>query len=240
MKFRSSQLGEIIRKPKARKPITGELFLRELHWNTISNSQKTVTSKYFENGNLNEQAGLQMLQDALYPGKFVTKYPAEEVLENDYVRGHPDCVAPDGILYDIKNAYEKSTFDKAELSWNYKWQIKSYLWLTGKKHGRLMYCLNDLPDHLLVKEKQSAFYKGGFISEDQPGYIEECENIERYFDYSKLDLFERFKIWDVFLTEDDVKIMIESCKTANEVLKSFYKERTELIETNKKLRLQNG
>jgi len=36
MKFRASQIGKIIRKPKARKKITGESYLRELFIDQIT------------------------------------------------------------------------------------------------------------------------------------------------------------------------------------------------------------
>src|SRR5690625_2903103 len=235
MKFRASQVGKIIRKPKARKKITGESYLRELFIDQITSTHKEIGSKYFDNGNMNEQAGLQLLQDTLYPKKFVSKYPSDKVLENEWVTGHPDCVAPDGILYDIKNAYIIDTFYNASFTWKYQWQIKSYLWLTGKKHGRLFYCLNDLPEKLLNDEKRKLFYSGGYDSEEQTEYKEACKKLEKRFKCGHLSPYERFKVWDVYLSTEDIETIKNSVKTANEVLNNMEEERQELIIKNKKL-----
>ena len=153
-KFRCSALGNII--SKSGKMTQGvQTYLQEIFIEETTGIRKQVSSKYFDKGNLCEQNAMQILQEALYPNSFVRAFKTK--LSNDFVQGTLDVDMPD-YLYDIKNAYDRFTFGKAECSWDYEWQVKAYLWLKGKTKGRLFYTLCDMPEELIQEEEIKLFY----------------------------------------------------------------------------------
>jgi hypothetical protein len=58
---------------------------------------------------------------------------------NDFITGMADAVSE--IIDDTKCSYDMDSFDNAELSHLYQWQIKGYCFGYGKTEGSVDYCL---------------------------------------------------------------------------------------------------
>lgn len=77
--------------------------------------------------------------------------------ENDYVHGTPDIVLPDSVE-DIKCSQNLRTFFTSELTKDYEYQLRAYMWLTGTKTARLIYCMMPDPAWMIGSKFNQVFY----------------------------------------------------------------------------------
>jgi len=145
---------------------------------------RLLHNKFLDKGNLCEEDSLGVL--SLVDGSFYKKN--DKLLENDWIKGTPDN--NQGIIRDTKSNWDMESFDKAELSNIYQWQIKGYCWLDKKTKGELDYCLVNNPLHQIVNEKQRVWYAMGTPDNDDERWIEAAQQIERnmIFDIPKFKL----------------------------------------------------
>jgi len=231
--FRCSAIGKIISK-SGKLTEGNKTYLQECFIGEINDIRKDISSKYFDKGNLCEQDAMQILQDALYPKIFVKSFKKQ--LFNEFIHGTPDVVMPD-YLYDIKNAYDRFTFANAEKTWEYEWQIKAYLWLTGKEKGRLFYVLCNMPNELIEDEERKLFYshRPKFISTEQKEYIEACEELRKKLDFTQMAIHERFKLWEIEITDPDIETMQTAVINGRNYLKQLHEEQLDLYARNLEL-----
>lgn len=133
--------------------------------------RENVTTDEMKKGLLCEQDSMQLVQDVL-GGEFRTKNTV--TFKNDYCVGTPDIVLKnEDFDEDIKTSYNLRTFFEAEFKKgnNYWWQGQDYMWLTGKKNYRLIYCLVPTPDSIILEEKKRVWFKFD-CDETNPDYIE--------------------------------------------------------------------
>lgn len=230
--FRCSALGKIISK-SGKLTQTNLTYIQECFIGDIHNVRKEIGSKYFEKGVFCEEDGISLLNNTLYKGRLLVKN--KERKHNGWIHGEADNIAPDAIVYDIKNAYDRFTFGKADLSHEYEWQLKGYCFLWGLKAARLFYCLNNMPDHLLVDEERKLFYKGGYLTYESPEYLKACEELRAFHNYDKMELWERFKVWDVNYAEEDEKKIKSAVAEARKVMNDLYDQHLNTISRNKSL-----
>lgn len=230
--FRCSALGNIV--TKSGKITEGaQTHLKEVFIGELYGVKKEAYGKALEKGVATEQDGLKMLNDTLYPGRFVAK--VQNGFENDFIKGTPDAIM-DGIVYDIKNAYDRFTFGKAELSHLYEWQIKGYCYLTGHTSGRIFYCLNNMPDHMISEEERSMFYKlRKWVTMDDPDYLKACDELRAAHSYDMIPIAERFKLFPVEFTTEDKERIEAAVAQARKHLNGLWKEHQEEITGNLEL-----
>lgn len=229
--FRSHQFGKIV-GASGKMTDGNKTYLRELFAGAVNNTRKQVSSKYFEKGLFEEESGITLLNQTLYKGKLVTKN--KERRNNGWIQGECDTVK-DGIVYDIKNAWDVFTFENADLSHEYKWQLKCYMWLWELEDARLFYCLNNTPDHLFESEARKLFYSGNYISEESPEYIEAYNELKKHHIHDHKPLEERFKLWDVKLEDGDIEKMQVAITNARIYLNELRAKRQEQINANRVL-----
>ena len=230
-KFRCSELGKII--SKSGKFTDGiKTHLEELFNAEVYKVRKEISSKYFEKGLFEEESGITLLNQTLYPKSIIVKN--KERKANDWIQGEADCIK-DGIVYDIKNAWDKFTFAKAELSHDYTYQLIGYMWLWELDNARLFYCLNNTPEHIIESEARSMFYKGNFTSQDSEEYKEAHENLKAKHIHDNLPLEERFKIWDIKRDDAIIEQIKLSITAARNYMNELYIAREESLQRNRKL-----
>ena len=144
--------------------------------------RKLIFNKYVEKGNINEEDSLDLYSQV----DGVSYWKNDEFFDNGYVCGTPDNVTED-FIRDIKSNYEFDTFQKAEITSLYSWQIKSYLWLTNKTKGELCYALVNSPAHRIEAERKSLWFSMGMPDETEDRWIEAASQLERnhIFDIAK-------------------------------------------------------
>jgi len=205
-KVRCSSLGKICAAKGFAK--TGESVVIESLMNDIYERKEEISSKYLDKGNICEQESIDMLNQML--GRNITKNI--ERFENDYVSGEPDYIVPEIKVIDVKNSYSHVTYPlfETELDYNYKWQIKGYMWLLGLKKGAVCYFLNDMPENLIERECWNKARKLGLDEISEELYNE----VKAFYTYSHLPLHLRYKRFDVELTDADIEFMKLNCQKA--------------------------
>jgi hypothetical protein len=230
--FRCSALGNIW--SDSGKIIVGnETFLKELFISEIEGIRKEITSRYFEKGKYTEEDGISLLNDSIYKDSLIIKN--KERKRNGWIHGEADCIAPDEIVYDIKNAWDRFTFSKACLTPIYEWQLRGYMWLWDLKHSRLFYCLNNMPEHLLVAEERKLFYANNFVSLDDEHYLELCAELRKKHNYDHLPLYRKFRVWDVPHDEAKIEKLKEKITLCRTRLNEMFDEQMTEWKKNKEL-----
>lgn len=231
-KFRCSALGNII--SKSGKLTDGvKTYVQECFIGEIYGVRKEAYGKALEKGVLCEEDGISMLQN-IYPGQLLIKNKEEK--SNEFIKGSCD-VFKNSIVHDIKNAYTLFTFGKADLSWLYEWQVKGYAMLWKVKAGRLFYCLNNMPEQMLLEEERLLFYKNkwAFVSTEDENYLKACEELRAAHTYEFMPVYERFKVWDIDFTDKDADIIKSSVEMARLYMSELWESHREMIGKNKLL-----
>lgn len=228
---RASAMGKII--SKSGKMTEGIMtYLTETFIGEIYGVQKEAYGKALEKGIACEEDGFNMV-NLLYPGKFISKI--KEPTQNKFAKGTADTIV-DGIVYDIKNAFTLFTFGKADLTWDYEWQLKTYMYLYDLKKARLFYCLNDMPDYMIAEEQRKMFYtQRKWVSIEDPDYIKACEELEAANKYGHIPVEERFKIWDIERNEEDDKKIEKAVIEARMIMNGMLHDHRNRIEFNQSL-----
>ena len=227
--FRAHQLGKII-SASGKLTDGNKTYLKELFTGAITGTRKEVSSKYFEKGLFEEESGISLLNNTIYKGKLLTKN--KERKNNGWVQGECDVIK-DSIVYDIKNAWDVFTFENSALTHEYTWQLKCYMWLWEVTNARLFYCLNNTPEHLLIAEERKLFYAGNYISMENEEYLSDCEMLRKKHNHDSKPLEERFKIWDVNLTAEDIVTIQVAITKAREYLCDLQLDRASRLEYNR-------
>lgn len=209
--------------------VGNKTYLNDLFVGETYSIQKDISSKYFEKGKFMEEDGITLLNQAVYPGKLLLKN--KERKNNDFIHGEADCIVGDTV-YDIKNAYDLFTFGKADLTTDYYWQLVGYMWLWDKPNARLFYCLNNTPEHLLCDEERKLFYTGRFVTYENPDYIKACEELRASHNYSAMQLWERFKVWDLARKDEDIKALTDKIEICRKHLNKLQTERDKQLHQN--------
>ena len=199
MKFRCSSLGNIMTNPRSKsemisetaKAVILEQFIQDKYGRT-----KDVETRYMEKGLKTEDDSIT-LYSRLQKTFFVKN---DQRLSNNYITGEPDAfigksIDKADIVLDFKSSWDLWTFWKAKMNdvnKQYFWQMQGYMWLTGAKEARLIYCLNDTPESLILAEKKRLWYKLDVIDEmASPEYIEGSKEIERNMTFGDIPIQER-------------------------------------------------
>jgi len=144
---------------------------REVFWKR----KRFLNNKYLEKGLFFEQNALELASRV--DNDFYVKN--DEYFENEYVCGSPDNITE--IVRDTKCSYDLETFDNAELTSLYEWQLKCYCWLTGRTKGQLIYALVNSPLHHLLNEKTKLFYANGNPDDDNEDWQKILCQMEKNF-----------------------------------------------------------
>lgn len=94
----------------------------------------------------------------------------------------------------------------------YKWQIKIYCWLYGKKLGKIIYCLLDTPEHLIVSEEKKLLYD--FLGTKEE-YQEACLELRKNHTYGDVPIEEKVREYEVEYSDSDsllIKKRVEECR----------------------------
>jgi hypothetical protein len=66
-------------------------------------------------------------------------------------------------------------------------------------------------------------------------YIQDCQEIRENHNYDNMPLEEKFKVWDLELTQDDILLMQEVVVGVRGQLNNLWEEKQKSIEFNRKL-----
>lgn len=228
------RLGELVEKKTAKPSLsqTTISYLQEIFNEEFHGRRNEYGNKYTEKGLIVEGKSLTLYSDFLKKHRGLT-YPLlknKERFSNDRVTGEPDFVKE--FVGDIKSSWDLNTFPQFDMELNNeanKWQMKAYLWLTGKTVGRIIYCLVDTPEHLILDAKFRKAREIGVM--DLPLEIE--EEIERNMVFSDLSIEERVREFEVEVTEVDIALIKQqvelSRKYLNQMVEDYEKTQNTIL-----------
>lgn len=219
--IRASQAGRLMTEPKEKaKKEAGELgdtaktLMREIWLKNMFGYSEDVFTKQMLKGHLCEQDSIGLVQQVL-GGEFRIKNT--EPYQNEYTSGHPDIVLKkEDFVEDTKTSYNLRTFLEADLDKGYEWQGQMYMWLTGKRNFRLIYCLVPTPDEIIREEKKSFWYKFG-CDETNQNYIDISMQIDHNNDIIKnIAPEKRIKVFEFSYSEEKTeKFIAQYAKAMN-------------------------
>lgn len=175
-------------------PTGAKTWLDEEYLRVKYNRKKELKSKYLDKGNIVETDSLTLLE-------FLDKktYFKNEVhISNDFSQGTPDNIQVK--LKDTKSSWDLFTFNNAELTSLYEWQLKDYLWMLQNQENEelettteaeLCYCLVNAPLSLIQAARKSLYFSRGYseaeLGEDDPEFIDELIQLElnMIFDFNE-------------------------------------------------------
>ncbi len=157
--------------------VTCKTYLQSWIKEQIYNTEKEVKSKYLTKGIQVENLAIDYYAEEKGLG-FVLKN--EEEFSNNFMTGTPDLILTDMVV-DLKSSWDCFTFPlfETEIDKSYWMQIQGYLYLTGRKYGKLVYTLQNTPDELEWDETvdysglSSEFRIKEFDVEYDPEFIEQ-------------------------------------------------------------------
>lgn len=229
-KFRCSSLSNLMIEPKSKSELISETtksFLREYYIKKKYNKIKNFESKYIEKGLLVEEDSLTNY--SLFKKEIYNKNDIE--LSNDFITGTPDTFIGDDIhnaktIIDVKSSWSIFTFfdsKEEKLNKNYYWQLQGYMWLTGAKDAKLVYCLINTPEQLVIDEKRRLSWKMGLIDYDiNDEYIIASKIIDNNNNFDDIPLSEKIHEIHIERNDEDIEKLKSKIILANEYLNNKY------------------
>lgn len=226
------KLGKLVEKKNAKPSLsqTTKSYLEEIFNEEYHGRKKRFSNQYTEKGLIVEGKSLTLYTEFLKKHRGLT-YPLlknKERFTNEYATGEPDF--EETFVGDIKSSWNLDTFPQHDLVLKNdanKWQMKTYLWLTGKKEGRVVYCLVDTPDHLIMEAKYKLARELGLS--DLP--LEAEEEVERLMLFSDMSIEERVREFKVELFDEDIALMKQQIKLSREYLNEMVENYTKTQNT---------
>lgn len=132
---------------------TAKTWIKETAKETFYGYEKQLENKYLEKGHQNEETAIKMVSDLI--GADYVKNTERKSLT--WLTGEADIVdQKNGVIIDIKNAWDITTFpafkedvNKKVKEAGYDWQQKGYLILWKLKKAFVCYCITDTPAELV-------------------------------------------------------------------------------------------
>jgi hypothetical protein len=154
-------------------------YLMEVYaWETAGkvSVDKEVGIEAFERGKATEEDSITLLS-RVDKRNYVKN---TERFNNEFLTGEPDVVGED-VIYDTKGCKDYPTFLKKinnGLDAGNEEQIQGYGELLGIKNLYIAYCLPNYPFTMLNDLKRRLFYKGEYVTEESPEFLDKWNKFE--------------------------------------------------------------
>jgi hypothetical protein len=193
---------KLVQIPEAKLTPGAKTYIESVWYGKKFDFQKTFSNKFVQKGNEVESRSIRELRKL---GIFASKN--EQGFENKYIKGTPDILlnSPKSII-DTKNVYypDGLGFFEDEPINDYIWQIHGYNFLTDREDGFIVKMLLNPPADILEKEVWN-YWKSGH-NEGRPTE-EFAAEIEDYFNFEKLPIEDRVKIYQIKTTQNEIDII---------------------------------
>jgi len=226
IKFRASSIGNLMTGGRKKDELFGQTamtLIRETWIGATYKRTKEISSKYLDKGNECEEASISLMQEVEGHKTMYTKN--EDNLTNEYITGTPDLFTADEVI-DIKSSWDIFTFHAAEVTPLYYAQLQCYMALLGVQRARLVYCLVDAPEWLILREANSLYYRmGGDSMPDsvRPLYERKRAQMELNMKFADIPASERVKSFDVEINEAFIDDIYNRVIEANKIMSTWKK-----------------
>lgn len=223
-KARASMMGALFTSPRNKTEKISETCKSYLHsWYLedkfgISNN---ITSKYTSKGLLMEEDAIK-LYNSVYNKNLVKN---DLFYEDEFCQGTPDLEDDDeDMVIDTKCSFSLNSFpffDTTIKNKDYIAQLQTYMRLTGKSKARLVYCLLDTPEEIIIREAKSIMYKENLPESFLDILIEEVSEAHTFSHIAKKD---RIKVFDLDRDEEMINLIPLKVNECRDYLKSIQNE----------------
>jgi hypothetical protein len=193
---------KLVQIPEPKLTAGAKTYIESLWYGEKFDFQKTFSNKFVQKGNEVEGRSIRELRKL---GIFATKN--EQHFENEFIKGTPDVLLNNPkCTIDTKNVYypDGLGFFEDEPINDYIWQIHGYNFLTDREDGFIIKMLLNPPADILEKEVWN-YWKSGH-NEGKPTE-EFAREIEDYFNFEKLPIEDRVKIYQIKTTQNEIDII---------------------------------
>lgn len=209
--FRCSSLGYLMTESRSKSdPLseTTKTHLIDVYVQNKYGRQTDISNKYIEKGLMVEEDSI-----TLYSRVKKTFFKKnEEHLSNEFIKGTPDLftgieITSADTIIDIKSSWDIYTFFRVhtqQINKMYYWQLQGYMALTGAKKAKLVYCLVNTPETIILDEERKLFYKMNAGTTENPDYIKACEELRNAMQFDDIRMNERVIELEVERNEDDI------------------------------------
>lgn len=129
----------------------------------------------------------------------VLYFKNNERVTNDYLSGEPDIFVGENIMSatkitDIKSCYDYPSFlKKLNVGIDNGWeeQVQGYMDITKAPEGEIAHCLVDTPEIMIMDIKKRIFYKGDYVTEESPDFLEKWNKLERSMTFGDIPMAQR-------------------------------------------------
>jgi hypothetical protein len=170
--------------------------------------QTDISNKYIEKGLAVEEDSI-----TLYSRVRKTFFKKNELhLSNPYIKGTPDLfegleISAAETIIDVKSSWDIYTFFRVHtqpLNKMYYWQLQGYMALTGARKAKLVYCLVNTPETIILDEERKLFYRMNAGTTENPEYIKACEELRYAMQFDDIDKSERVIELEVDRNDEDI------------------------------------
>jgi hypothetical protein len=193
---------KLVQIPEPKLTAGAKTYIESVWYGQKFDFQKTFSNKFVQKGNEVESRSIRELRKL---GIFASKN--DHHFENEFIKGTPDILLNNPkCVIDTKNVYypDGLGFFEDEPINDYIWQIHGYNFLTDREDGFIIKILLNPPADILEKEVWN-YWKSGH-NEGKPTdqfYLE----IEDYFNFEKLPIEDRVKIYQIKTTQNEIDII---------------------------------
>lgn len=182
--------------------------------------QEPVVTNELMKGHLCEQDSIELVSNLIPSSQFRVKN--REHYEDEYFTGTPDVIlSKDGFVEDLKSSWTLRTFFESSPGKDYEGQAQVYMHLTGIPRYRLIYCLVDTPEEIVLQEMKRYYYKFG-RDEGNPEYERICNQLEAMHKVSHIPEADRMKVYEYHYDAAYIEELIFRVKEA----RKFYEKLT--------------
>lgn len=200
--FRCSQLGHLVSEPKLKVDKeagnlseSAKTYIESIWLEKNYGYKESFETFETKKGILVESETMSLVYDVL-GGEL--RFKNRDNFKNDFICGTPDTILTD-CVEDIKSSFTVKTYFNSEMTTIYEWQLRGYMWLTGKKKARLIYGLVDTPEEIKDDLKRMATYKSN---------TEELfEIIEKNHTFDDIKKSDRVKHFDIQHSDEKIEFL---------------------------------
>jgi hypothetical protein len=185
-KARASMAGLLMTEPRTKQAKeNGELsesaktFVRNAWLKNNFFYEDVVMTHPMMKGLLCEHDAVAMMNEFIPTDDYrsLNTHAIRQSLEDDYFTGSFDTMLKlDDVVEDIKCPFTVETYFNATLTKQYYTQVQVYMRLAGVTKGRLVYCLVDTPEPIVLELEKAIWFKYG-ANDDNTDYITKSQQI---------------------------------------------------------------
>jgi len=225
MKARASQVSRLMTSPnKGELSKGGKTYVEEIWLKDNFNYKEVVSSKYMSKGINQESKAIDMLSEL--DNEFYFKNIAR--IETELLTGECDIDTGSKVI-DIKCPWSVKTFFSSELTRDYEWQGRAYMYLYNREVFELTYVLLDADEQTILNEQHKVYWNYKRLNEDfeenddlYTRYLKDTKQVRSNIELGdRLSSKYRVKRFSIYRDTKKEEMMLNQLKKASDYYKTI-------------------